>query len=296
MILQETFEEFIESRQLADLSAKTIKNYRECLSFFLRFHGSDRDFSAIEQKDINKYILSLQERDITHSTRSTYIRHLKTFFKWASELYEVRYNYKLIRVPKMPKKQVHIYSDLEVKQIFDNISTESEWLTLRNKAMVALMYDSGLRQSELCSLKRSWVSFSDGRMKVCGKGNKERTVPLGSTSIYFLKKYFAKCPFKSEYVFVERRGKAVTNNTVKLMISKLAKTLDFELSSHKLRHNFATNYCVDEYRRRGKVDIFFLMHIMGHEDIKTTERYLHFAYEIIASQEHHSHLDALLGA
>lgn len=296
MTLQEVFEDFIESRQLANLTQKTISDYEQFLLFFLRFHGADRDFSDIVQKDINNYILSLKKRELSNSTLSTYIRHLKVFLKWASENYEVAYNYKSIRVPKMPKKQVHIYSDQEVRQIFDNISAESEWLTLRNKAIVALMYDSGLRQSEICTLKWKWVSIADKRMKVLGKGNKERTVPLGSLAIHFLKSYRSECPFASENVFVERYGDSITNNTVKLMISRLAKKLDFELSSHKLRHNFATNYCIYEYEHHGKVDIFSLMHIMGHANIETTQRYLHFAYEIIASRNYHSHLDALLGA
>ena len=83
----------------------------------------------------------------------------------------------------------------------------------------------------------------------------------------------------------------MTCDSVKHMVYKLADKLDFELSSHKLRHNFATNYCIDQYEARGQVDIYSLMYLMGHEDVETTQRYLHFAMEIIATRNHVSHLD-----
>ena len=130
-------------------------------------------------------------------------------------------------------------------------------------------------------------------MVVCGKGNKERTVPLGSFTIRFMREYLRLCPHKSDKIFVERRGEPLTCNAVKLLVRKLAKELPFELSSHKLRHNFATNYCIDQYETRGNIDIYSLMIIMGHEDIETTERYLHHAKEIISTRNSISHLDKL---
>jgi len=157
------------------------------------------------------------------------------------------------------------------------------------------MYDSGLRQSEVCTLRKSRISFTDNRMIVHGKGDKERTVPLGKLTQRFMREYLALCPYDLDYVFVSRHGSALTCNAVKLFISKLARRLPFELSSHKLRHNFATNYCLDQYEKYGQIDIYRLMYLMGHEDIETTKRYLHFAYEIIASRGCISHLDGILG-
>lgn len=97
----------------------------------------------------------------------------------------------------------------------------------------------------------------------------------------------------SKFVFVSRNGLPLTGDAVKHMITKAASRLNFELSSHKLRHNFATNYCIDQYTEYGQVDIYSLMHIMGHEDLSTTQRYLHYAQEILASRTHVSHLDKL---
>ena len=293
MTVQETFDNFIMSRMLSDLSSKTITDYRMFIVPLVRFLGSGRLIESVSQYDIENYIYSLMQRPLARATRSTYIRHIKIYLKWCEERYEVQYKTKFIKVPKMPKKNVRIYSSDEIRLIFEKVENSVDWITSRNKSMIALMYDSGLRQAELCRLKRSWVDINQKRLKVHGKGDKERYVPLGSLAVQLLAEYLHKCPYDSVYVFVNRYGKPLTCNAVKLMISKLATQLDFELTSHKLRHNFATNYCINQYEKHGRVDIYSLMYILGHENIETTRRYLHLAMEIVASRESISHLDNL---
>lgn len=294
MTVGETFDNFILSRRLADLSDKTIDDYVEFVTPFITFVGSCRLFSELTQNDINRYIEKLLLRPVSKATRATYIRHLKIYLRWSENEYGASYNAKAVKVPKSPKKSVRIYSDSEIREIFDAVSADEEWIVLRNKCIIALMYDSGLRQSEVCTLKRSKVSYSDNRMTVYGKGDKERIVPLGKLTKRFMREYTAICPYSSDTVFVNRRGSPLTGNAVKMLITKLSHKLDFELSSHKLRHNFATNYCIDQYKKHGQIDIYRLMYLMGHEDIETTKRYLHFAYEVIASNECISHLDSVM--
>lgn len=293
MTCQQTFDNFILTKRLADLSGKTISNYEQFIAPFIDFLGTDRDFECVTQEDIVAYISAMLTRPISKATRSTYIRHIKIFLRWAGSEYDVSYDAKKIKVPKSPKRQVRIYSDAEVSEIFQTISCESPWLTCRNRLIIALMYDSGLRQNEICTMKRAWISLDVRRLKVRGKGDKERTVPLGATSARLLEKYFMLCPFDSDYLFVSRHGEPLTCDAVKHMVTKLANQLPFELSSHKLRHNFATNYCIDQFTRNNQVDIYSLMYLMGHENIETTRRYLHFAMEIIASRETISHLDTI---
>ena len=289
--LQNGYEEFILSRRLADLSPKTIKDYQQFLHPFLESVGLDKGVEEITQGDITKYVAMLLDKPISKATRATYIRHLKVLLKWLSDNYSVAYNYKRVKVPKSPKKCVKIYSDEELTEIFKHIHCESEWLTVRNRCIIALMYDSGLRQSEVCTLERSRISFKEKRMVVHGKGNKERTVPLGGLTARLMREYLDICPYKSNMLFVTRRGDPLTCNAVKLLVSKLSHSLTFELSSHKLRHNCATNYCIDQYEVRGHVDIYRLMILMGHEDIETTKRYLHHANEIVGARDSISHLD-----
>lgn len=294
MTIQEAFDNFILSRQLADLSPKTISDYQQFVMPFVRSVGSRKPLGDVSQQDIQSYLASLLKKPLSRATRSTYIRHLKIFLHWTEKEYTTAYSSHAVKVPKAPKRNVRIYSDEEVRQIFAGIHAETPWLTLRNKCIIALMYDSGLRQSEVCLLQKQDISFSDNRMTVKGKGNKERTVPLGRLTKRFMIDYFAQCPYSYKSVFLNRRGQPLTCNAVKLFVTRLADALPFELSSHKLRHNFATNYCIDQYKAHGQVDIYRLMYLMGHEDIDTTRRYLHMANEILASQGCISHLDGII--
>lgn len=294
MTIWQAFDNFILSRRLADLSPKTIKDYTEFITPFIEFIGGNKDIEAMTEADINGYIGKLLDRPLSKSSRATYIRHIKIFLRWVEKTIHIDVKAEQIRVPKNPKRIVKIYSDEEIVKIFNAVQNGSEWVTYRNRCIIALMYDSGLRQSEVCTLKLKNVSFRNNRLVVCGKGNKERTVPLGELTKRLMAAYMEKCPYVLEdLMFLNNDGEPLTCNAVKLMVSKVASRLDFELSSHKLRHNFATNYCLDQYERYGHVDIYRLMIILGHEDVETTRIYLHLANEIIASRESISHLDKL---
>lgn len=294
MTVIETFDKFIHEKTLGGLTEKSISSYTQHIQGFIRFVGADLTVESLTRENVDRYIESLLKRDISKATLVSYIRDTKIFLVWLEVHYKVKVDATTILVPKSPKTTPRIYSDEDVALIFQNISAESEWLTIRNRCMVALMYDSGLRQSEVRKLKKTDVDFNTNIMRVHGKGNKERLVPLGAISKQFMQQYLVLCPHESKHVFVGRRAERVTPNTLKQFMYKIACKLPFEFSCHKLRHNFATNYCIDQYERNGNVDIYSLKALMGHENIDTTERYLHFAMEIIASRQHISHLDKIM--
>ena len=235
-------------------------------------------------------------RPISDGTKATYLRNAKVFLNWAcQEGYNQHIDVSRLRVPRMPKKVVRIYTPAEVKMIFDAVdSSGAPWMYVRNCAIILSMYDSGLRQEEVCTLERKCVSFEEHNMLIKGKGGKERYVPLGQTTEDAFRTYLDACPYGSDFFFLNRNGTPMTTNSVRLMVLRINRKLPFDLSSHKLRHNFGTNYCIDQMKIRGKVDIYSLMYIMGHEDIKTTQRYLHFATKILATRDHLSHLDLIL--
>lgn len=291
MTLKEVYDAFMLSRQLADLSPKSISAYEQFVMPFVISVGRNKPFAEVTQGDIQEYISMLLKKPISKASRATYIRHVKIFLRWADNEYRSSYNVKAVKVPKTPKRNVRIYTDAEVRQIFDAIHSGIDWVDYRNKAIIALMYDSGLRQAEVCGLLRVNVSYAENLITVRGKGDKERTVPLGNLTKRFLQEYMSACPYDGDTIFVNLCGELLSCNAVKLFISRLAASLPFELSSHKLRHNFATNYCLDQYEMNGQVDIYRLMYLMGHEDISTTKRYLHMANEILASRGCISHLD-----
>lgn len=293
MTVENAYNKFIRSRKLNGLSKKSIVAYETFVGYFINFIGRQSNLDSIMQDDLEDYIEYQVERNISKNTLSTYIRHFKIFIRWVCDNYEVAFTYKSIKVPKSSKKIVKVYSESEIKLIFDSIHRQLDWIEYRDKAIISFMLDSGIRQEEVCLLKAKNIFCERSRMVVRGKGDKERVVPLGKHSIALYKKYCSACPHESEMAFVTKTGSAMKTNTVKLMVSKLDKKLPFEISSHKLRHNFATNYCLDMYYENGKIDIYRLMIIMGHEDISTTRRYLHIANEIIASSECLSHLDKI---
>lgn len=294
MTLGAAFDNFILSKRLQGCMDKTISCYKDVVHPFIDYVGADTDLAVLTREKYNEYISILVSRSFSRATLASYIRQLKVFFRWIENEYNIDLGTSKLKVPRAYKKVVHIYTDDEIKTIFDMITTESEWLTARNRAMVALMLDSGLRQEEVCTIETASISWQRGTLKVTGKGNKERVVPVGRLSMHFMKMYRQLCPYTADYFFIGRRGETVSCDSVKHFMYKISKKLPFAFSSHRLRHNFATNYCLDQYEKYGHIDLYRLMILMGHEDIETTRIYLHHANQIIASITAISHLDKVL--
>lgn len=293
MTVQQAFDNFIFSRRIQGLTEKTIDCYVSFNKPFVAQIGLDTDISMINRDLVNTYIETLLKRSISRATVATYVRHIKIFLKWIEDEYEACTQSDKIKVPKTPKKVLRIYSDDEIRQILEAVNGDP-WIVARNRCIIALMLDSGLRQCEVCNLLRVDIYWQTNQLKLWGKGNKERIVPFGKVARHYMTEYDRLCPHKHENFFVTYHGEPLTKNCVKLFMQKLANQLPFELSSHKLRHNFATNYCINQLRANKQVDIYSLMILMGHENVETTERYLHFARQIIASENTISHLDNLL--
>lgn len=293
MTLHIAFNKFILAKRLKGLAEKSIRDYEDFIMPMVRKFGLDTEIADLTSDMIDEYLLSLYDKPRSVATLATYIRNIKIFLRWMEKKYGVNVCARDIEVPKTEKKMVYIYSDEEIHTIYRSVTSESEWITTRNRAIIFLMLDSGLRQNEICTLLSDDVDFIHGILKVHGKGRKERLVYLGNISAKLLKKYIQLCPYHGNHMFLNRRGLPMTTDSVKHLIHKISQKLSFEFSSHKLRHNFATNFCIDQYRQYGHMDVYRLMSLMGHEDFKTTQRYLHHAMDIISASENSSHLDML---
>lgn len=296
MVLTEAKEKFIRNRKLQGLSAKTVLNYVEVLDRFIKFVG-DLDISELNLEIIERYQMYLINSKLANASVANYLRHIKAFINYLIEydLYSDKTLPKRIKLPKAGKRVVDLFTPEDIRYIFESIDICPEWLCLRNKLIIALMYDSGLRQNEVCNLMYSDINFEQGIVLVHGKGNKERFVPLGNMSLEFLRRYSDKCPYSKDYVFCSKDGTRLSNNAIKKFIRQLRLDTGYKnFTSHKLRHNFATNYVIDSYKKTGHCDIYKLSALLGHEDIETTRIYLHVAEKILATSGFDSHLDSIL--
>lgn len=293
MIIQDAYNSFILSKRLQGLSKESIKDYENMISIFTRYIDGQLDIEELTKSKVDTYILYILDKGLSKATAATYIRNMRIFLVWVSEnVNGLPFNPKTIKVPKSPKKNVHIYTATEIQYIFNTVKTSVPWITARNRCIIALMLDSGIRQCEVRSLLRCNIDFERMVMMVRGKGEKERFVPLGYISKVFLEDYYSQCPFKSiDYVFTDRFGKQLTGNAVRLFVNRLKHKLPFDLTSHKLRHNFATNFCLDNLKETGSTHVYDLSILMGHQSIETTKKYEHFAHELVAVENTNSHLD-----
>lgn len=295
MTLYEAFEKFILDKRLQGLTSDSIKSYKNIVGIFISYVGADCDVLQLTKSLVDDFILHCLESSLAKNTKCTYIRNAKIFLCWIYDNYDLSFNPYKIKKPKEPKKKVRIYSNDEIISVFQAITSSVSWITLRNKAIVSLMYDSGIRQSEVCALLRSDIDFERMVFKVFGKGAKERYVPLGAASKAFILEYYNLCPYKDvKHVFLSRFGEPISRNAIRLFVNRLKHNTGIDVSSHKFRHNFATNYCLDNLQETGNTHVYDLSILMGHESIETTKRYEHFAHELVAVKSHHSHLDSIL--
>lgn len=296
MTLQEALQEFLFQKRIAGVNKNTIHTYYATISLMLKSINPDLPIEAVTYRMFTDYVEKLLDSNISRATKSSYIRNDKIFLKWVYDEYGLSFDPRKIKVPKSPKKNVHIYTDDEILKIFEQCTTSVSWITARNRAIIAFMLDSGLRQLEVCGILKENIDTDRMVLKVTGKGAKDRLVPLGSSTVLLLNAYMDLCPFKdSDYVFHGRRGEQLTGNAIRLFVYRLEHKLGFSLSSHKLRHNFATNFCLDNLEQKGTSNVYDLGIIMGHESIETTKKYEHFAHEYVAVKSSISHLDMCLG-
>lgn len=297
MKISEAKDKFIRSRKLMYCSQKTIKSYQDTLSLFINAIG-DIEAEELSIKHINYYNELLVDRKLSQATVGSYLRQIKAFVNYMEDYGIIPEGSvaRRIKLPRQPKRKINLFTPEEVAFIFSSVKEESEWLVARDKLMLALMYDSGLRQGELPKLSMKDLDFERNIMLVHGKGNKDRHVPFGDITLALLKDYLDKRPYNKEYLLVGRRGEPITNDSVKKFIHRLSNRTQLEgLSSHRLRHNFATNWCIEGYEKEGYVDNIKLAAIMGHEDLSTTQRYMHEAQSIVATTHFRSHLDQIGG-
>ena len=257
-------------------SVHTTKNYGIDLREFVKFIA-EKEFRDLTYLDIRSFLAFLKTREYSKSSISRKLACLRSFFK-----YLVRENILTqnpaagIATPKKEKRLPSFMNPDEITKLLD-APAKNSWEEKRDKAILEMLYSSGLRVSELAGLNHDDLDFFGGLVRVRGKGKKERIVPVGQAALNSLRAYWdMKAPRETPNVikkplFISRIGSRLTDRSVRRMILKYVKRtgLGKEISPHTFRHSFAT-HMLD----RG-ADLRSVQELLGHANLSTTQIYTH---------------------
>ncbi len=268
---------------------------------------SDNSITAYET-DIRKFVTYLEIKELSISPINVKLQDLKNFIEWINELelnarsqariisgLKAFFKYlilediietdpsSLLESPRLGRKLPEVLSIEEIDRIIAAIDL-SKPEGQRNKAIIETLYSCGLRVSELINLKITNLYFNDGFIRVVGKGDKERLVPIGQKAMKEIKYYFQDRNLQpnidkssQNIVFLNRRGKQITRVMIFTIIKNLAKKAEIKknISPHTFRHSFAS-HLID-----GGADLRAVQEMLGHESIITTEIYTHLDREYL---------------
>ena len=271
-------------------SKNTVLSYERDLKKFCVFI-KNKKITEITRKDIQNYLNDLSKNQNPRSI-SRNISTLKSFYKYLKLNKVVKINLMdQINNPKTKKSLPKVLSEDEINCLLD-IDLKSDF-DFRNKAMLELMYSSGLRVSELINLNISDIDLENDTVKIFGKGSKERIIPLNDYAKEALKEYVVvhrKELFKhgeNNYLFLNNHGNKMTRQGFFKILKKLAneKKIKTEFSPHTLRHSFATHLL------KYGADLRSIQELLGHSDISSTQIYTHVTNEKLENdyKEYHPH-------
>jgi integrase/recombinase XerD len=256
------------------------------LTQYLEIAGISLSPDKISLQDLQHFLQWITELGMTSSTQSRVISGLRGFYKYLLiENLVLKDPTEMLESPRMMRKLPSILSIIEINNLISAIdlsTPEGE----RNRAMLETLYGCGLRVSELINLRISNLYFNEGFVKVVGKGDKERLVPIGNVAMKQIQLYLSTVrihiPVKKgdeDVVFLNRRGRKLSRVMVFTIIRNLAEKIGLhkQVSPHTFRHSFATHLV------EGGADLRAVQEMLGHESITTTEIYTHLDREYLRS-------------
>ena len=265
-------------RSLSQNSIEAYVHDVNLLEQYLEFAKLKVSPLAISRKHLQNFLQHINDLGMSAHSQARILSGIKGFHKYllSEELIE-KDPTTLIEGPRLGRKLPDTLGYPEIVKLLDAIDLSSPEGG-RNRAMLEILYSSGLRVSELVELKRANVYFDLGFLRVIGKGNKERLVPIGRDAMRYLKIYLEEIrvhvPVQKAfegYVFLNRRGMKISRVSIFLIIKALATKVGLKksISPHTFRHSFATHLI------EGGADLRAVQEMLGHESITTTEIYTH---------------------
>ncbi|MCI9279538.1 MAG: site-specific tyrosine recombinase XerD [Bacilli bacterium] len=270
------------------LSENTIDSYRNNLNRFEEFLNG-KPIKKVTKEEILAYLKS--NENMAEKSRAHYLTVLKNFYEFLSTEEIIKENpCENIKAPKITKKLPEFLTYEEVEKLLD-IKLETPF-DYRNKAMLELLYATGLRVSELVNLQLNQIDFENDLLQILGKGKKERISPFSDIANKYMKIYietYRNLLLKkkdSDYVFINNFGNKISRQGFFKNLKMIAKKqgIKKEISPHTLRHSYATHML------KNGADLRIIQELLGHSDIGTTEIYTHVVNEKLKSDyENHPH-------
>jgi integrase/recombinase XerD len=270
-------------KSLADNSVEAYLHDIDMLTSFLSTTAANTP-EKVTLKELEQFVKSVAELGMTPSSQARIISGLRSFYKYCLlEQITVTDPTMLLEAPKLKRALPDTLSFEEIENIIAQIDL-SKPEGGRNKAMLETLYSCGLRVSELVNLKISCLYLDVGFIRVIGKGDKERLVPIGRDAVKFIKIYkddirvhISIKKGEDDMLFLNRRGSKLTRVMVFLILKDLAKKAGItkSISPHTFRHSFATHLV------EGGADLRAVQEMLGHESITTTEIYTHLDREYL---------------
>lgn len=261
----------------------TVNSYSEDIYKYLEYMESKNISSALDisYNNLLDYLKYLDDNKYEVSSVARKIVSIKAFHKYLSENYNVIDISTKINTPRFYRKLPNILTIEEVDNLL-NIKLDTPF-DYRNKAMLELMYSSGLRVSELINLELSDIDLNNNYVRCFGKGSKERIVPIGEYSSKYLSIYIneyrdsMKKGYYTEKIFLNNHGKEMTRQGFFKIIKKIAKDKDINknITPHMLRHSFATHLL------NNGADLRTIQEMLGHSSISTTQIYTNVTNDIL---------------
>ncbi len=279
-------------RSLSDNSVEAyLRDIEKFTQFLQEEHGMKMP-ADIELKDLQQFIKWIGGLGMTASSQSRIISGIRSFYKYCSIENMVKKDPTiLLETPKLIRKLPDILSFDEIENIIAQIDLSTPEGG-RNKAILETMYSCGLRVSELVNLRISCLYLDVGFIRVIGKGDKERLVPIGSSAIKYINIYRNEIrvhitvkPGNDDILFLNRRGSKLSRVMIFLLLKGLVKKakINKNISPHTFRHSFATHLV------EGGANLRAVQEMLGHESITTTEIYTHLDREYLRETLHQFH-------
>ncbi|MCG8474837.1 MAG: site-specific tyrosine recombinase XerD [Cytophagales bacterium] len=287
------FHDFIRlERGMADNSVQAYIRDVTKLRQYAEMIGSTKSPLEFGTNDLQNFLSYIFKIGMSENSQARILSGIKAFYKYFLHDDFIKSDpTELIEAPKCGRKIPDVLDINEINLLLDAIDLSSDE-GVRNRAIIETLYSSGLRVSELISLRLTDIFWDINFLKVTGKGNKERLVPIGREAIKYIRYYldesrqFLKIkPGHENFVFLNRRGAQLTRVMIFTIIKRLkeASSLKKQISPHTFRHSFATHLI------EGGADLRAVQEMLGHESITTTEIYTHLDKEYLQQVVHDFH-------